>query len=71
VWRLPEGVARDFVGSWKISRVLAGPHGQTGSAVPWCAGQMACRRYDRVGGGERREKMMGLMCMKHKQRGPR
>jgi hypothetical protein len=40
-----------------ISRVLAGPHGRAGSVTPGCAGQLACRRWDRAEGGERKEKV--------------
>jgi hypothetical protein len=34
------------------------------------AGQLACRRWDRTEGGERREKVMGLRREKQNQRGP-
>jgi hypothetical protein len=36
------------------------------SVAPGCAGQLACRRWDRVEGGERREKVMGLVREKQK-----
>jgi hypothetical protein len=35
-----------------------------------CAGQLACRRWDRAEGGERREKVMGLKRKKQKLQGP-
>jgi hypothetical protein len=53
--RLPEGEELDFVG-------------QAALVALGCAGQRACRRWDRAVGGERREKVMGLMREKHKQR---
>jgi hypothetical protein len=45
---------------------VEGPHAQAGSAAPasWPVGDGTGQ-----GGGERREKMMGLMCRKQKQRG--
>jgi hypothetical protein len=46
--------------------MLVGPLGRAALAAPGCAGQLACRRWDRALGGERREKMMGLMSRKRK-----
>jgi hypothetical protein len=58
---------RDFVGQREISRVLASPHGQAArlrrSAGLPAMGQGRGRREE---GGERREKVMGLVCEKQK-----
>jgi hypothetical protein len=59
-----------FCGPAEDLQVLAGPLGRAASAAPVCAGQLACRRRDKAVGGERREKMMGLMHRKQKLRGP-
>jgi hypothetical protein len=57
------------VGQRGISRVLEDPHGWAASVALGCAGQLACRRWDRIEGGERREKVMGLKRRKQKQQG--
>jgi hypothetical protein len=49
--------------------VLAGPHDWAGSVTPGCAGQLACRRWDRVEGGERREKVRDLSAKSKNSRG--
>jgi hypothetical protein len=49
--------------------VLAGSHGRAGSIVPGCAGQLACRRWDKAQGGERWEKVRDLSAKSKNSRG--
>jgi hypothetical protein len=68
----PGGLLRGraiFCGPVGDLQVLAGPLGRAGSAALGCAGQLACRRWDKAVGGERREKVVGLMREKQKQQG--
>jgi hypothetical protein len=67
-WRLLEGDGEILWASGDFP-VLAGPLGWVASAALGCAGQLACQRWDRVVGGERREKMTGLMRRKPKRGG--
>jgi hypothetical protein len=56
------------VGQRGISRVLAGPLGW-GLGCAGCAGQVACRQWDRAEGGERREKVRDLSAKSKNSRG--
>jgi hypothetical protein len=49
--------------------VLAGPYGRVGSVAPGCVGQLACQRWDRPEGGERREKVRDLSAKSKNSRG--
>jgi hypothetical protein len=57
------------MGQQGISRVLAGPHCWAGSVAPGCAGQLACQRWDKTEGGERREKVRDLSAKSKNSRG--
>jgi hypothetical protein len=57
-----------FCGPAVDHQVLAGPLGQVASAALRCAGQLACQRWNRTMGGERRGKVMGL-CREAKTAG--
>jgi hypothetical protein len=52
-----------------ISRVLAGPYDRVGLVGLGCASQLACRRWGRAEGAERREKVRDISAKTKNSRG--
>jgi hypothetical protein len=48
---------------------MASPHGRASLVAPGCIDQLACWRWDRADGGERREKVRDLSANSKNSRG--